>query len=173
MLATIDVPKFSVGDTRHKADIIAVTINSELRESVNEQEVQLAIYKLIEEYKSILLDHIIQNGDNSLVNPKDNVLGDIIKVSKNIHLDDIATDLRDKNINLSDILQMHKIQVKTKSTEMARALQNYQKSKNSVNPDKVGFLAREYHQPGDPKAEDFNRIHFQISAQKVLGLPIK
>jgi hypothetical protein len=173
VLATIDVPKFSVGDTRHKADTIAITLNSELRDSITEQEIQLAIYHLIEEYKSILLDHIIKYTDNSLIDPKDSILGDIIRVNKDIHLDDLATELKEKNINLSDVLQMHKIQVKTQSSEMSRALQDYKNSIHAIDPDKVGFLSREYHRPGDPQAEEFNRIHFQIAAQKVLGLPIK
>jgi hypothetical protein len=173
VLATIDIPKFSVGDTRHKADIIAITLNSELRDSITDQEIQLSMYHLIEEYKSSLLDHIIKYADNSLINPKDSILGDIIKVNKDIHLDDIASELKEKNINLSDILQIHKIQVKTQSSEMSRALQDYKNSKHAVDPDKVGFLSLEYHRPGDPQAEEFNRIHFQIAAQKVLGLPIQ
>ncbi|MEX0598732.1 MAG: hypothetical protein WD512_19770, partial [Candidatus Paceibacterota bacterium] len=173
VLATIDIPKFSIGDTRHKADTIVITLNSELRDSITGQEVQLAMYHLIEEYTSSLLGHIIKYADHSLISPKDSILGDIIRVNKDIHLDDIAPELRGQNINLSDILQMHKIQIKTQSTEMARALQDYTNSKNAIDPDKVGFLAREYHQPGDPQAEEFNKIHFQIAAQKVLGLPIQ
>lgn len=173
VLATIDVPKLSIGDTRHKADIIAITVNPELRESVNEQELQLAIYKLIEKYKIIASEHISQHGENSLINPIDNTLGDTIKVSKDIHLDDITSEIKKGNIKLSNILQMHKIQIKTQASEMYRASESYSQSKNAIDSDKVGFLAREYHPSGDPQAEKFNRLHFQIAAQTVLGISIK
>ena len=170
VIATIDIPKFSIGDTRHKADTIAITINPELRDSISYQEIQLALSKLIAEYQTILLNHIVNYGENYLVNPRSQILGDIIRVNKNINLDDIDPELKKKEVNLSDILQIHKIQIKTQASEMSRALGNYLNSKNAVDPDKVGFLAREYHEPGNPKAEEFNSIHFQIAAQRVLGL---
>lgn len=173
VLATIDIPKFSIGDTRHKADTIVITLNSELRDSIDDQKIQLSIYRLIEEYKSVLLNHLLQYGENSLVNPKDEILGNIIKVNKNINLDDIAPDLKTQVINLSDILNVHKIQIKTRSNEMPRAFQDYKNSSNAIDPDKVGFLAREYYEPGSQKSEEFNKIEFQIAAQKILGLPIK
>jgi hypothetical protein len=85
-------------------------------------------------------------------------------------LNDIDPELKTQGINLSNVLQMHKIQIKTQASEMSRASESYSTSKNAVDPDKVGFLAREYHHPGDPQAEEFNRSHFQIAAQRVLGL---
>lgn len=173
VLATIDIPKFSIGDTRHKADTIAITLNPELIDSVTNEEIQLAIYKLIEEYRGVLLENMIQQDENSLINPKDNILGDIIRVNRNIKLDDISPELKNRDINLSQILQIHKIQIKTQASEMSRAAESYKTSKMAIDPDKVGFLAREYHPSGDPQAEEFNRVHFQIAAQTVLGLSIK
>lgn len=173
VLATIDIPKFSIGDTRHKADTIAITLNPEVENSTTDTEIQLAIYKLIEEYRQVLLDNMIQQGENSLINPQDNILGDIIRVNRNIKLDDISPELKNKEVDLSQILQIHKIQIKTQASEMSRAAKSYETSKMAVDPDKVGFLAREYHQPGNPGAEDFNRIQFQMAAQKVLGLKVK
>jgi len=173
VLATIDIPKFSIGDTRHKADTIAITLNPELLNSITDEEIQLAVCELIEEYKVLLLENIMQHGENSLINPKDNILGDIIKVNLNIKLDDICPKLKKRAIDLSQILQMHKIQIKTQASEMSRAAEDYKKSKMAIDADKVGFLAREYHTSGDPQAEEFNRVHFQIAAQKVLGLKIK
>jgi hypothetical protein len=173
VLATIDIPKFSIGDTRHKADTIAITLNPELINSISDKEIQLAVYKLIEEYRVVLLENMIQQGKNSLIDPKDNVLGDIIRINRQIKLDDIDSDSKEKDIDLSQILRMHKIQVKTQASEMSRAAESYKTSKMAVDADKVGFLAREYHNPGNPEAEDFNKIHFQIAAQTVLGLPIK
>ena len=173
VLATIDIPKFSIGDTRHKADTIAITLNPELIDSVTNEEIQLAIYKLIEEYRGVLLENMIQQGENSLINPKDNILGDIIRVNRNIKLDDISPELKNRDINLSQILQIHKIQIKTQASEMSRAAESYKTSKMAIDPDKVGFLAKEYHPAGTPQAEDFNRVHFQIAAQTVLGLSIK
>ena len=173
VLATIDIPKFSIGDTRHKADTIAVTINPDLAGSITDQEVQLAIYRLIEEYKDTLLNHMHKYGASSLISPKDKILGDIIKVNRNIKLDDIKPETKEQYIDLEKILQIHKIQIKTQSSEMSRALAEYKSSKMAIDPDKVGFLAREYHQPGNPQADEFSRAHFQIAAQKVLGLPIQ
>ena len=173
VLATIDIPRFSIGDTRHKADTIAITINPELANSITNQEIQLAIYKVIEEYRVTLLTHMVQQSENSLINPRDSILGDIIKVNRNIKLDDIAADSKERDIDLSQILKIHKIQIKTQASEMARASESYKKSKMSVSPEKVGFLAREYHPSGNPQAEEFNRVHFQIAAQTVLGLSIK
>lgn len=74
---------------------------------------------------------------------------------------------------MSQILQIHKIQIKTQASEMSRAAESYKTSKMAIDPDKVGFLAKEYHPAGTPQAEDFNRVHFQIAAQTVLGLSIK
>ncbi len=173
VLATIDIPKFSIGDTRHKADTIAITLNPELVDSITDQEIQLAIYKVIEEYRVTLLDHMMKQVENSLINPRDHILGDIIRVNRNIKLDDIDADLKEKDIDLSQILRIHKIQIKTQASEMARASAGYRNSKMSVSPEKVGFLAREYHPSGDPQAEKFNRLHFQIAAQTVLGISIK
>jgi hypothetical protein len=173
VLATIDIPKFSIGDTRHKADTIAITLNPELVDSITDQEIQLAIYEVIEKYRVALLDHMMKQGENSLINPRDNILGDIIRVNRTIKLDNIAADLKEKNIDLSHILRIHKIQIKTQASEMSRTAEKYKASKMAVSPDKVGFLAREYHPSGDPKAEEFNRVHFQIAAQTVLGLSIK
>ena len=173
VLATIDIPKFSIGDTRHKADTIAITLNPELVNSITDEEIQLAVYTLIEKYRGVLLDNMIQQGENSLINPKDNILGDIIRVNRNIKLDNIAANLKEKDIDLSQILRIHKIQIKTQASEMSRAAESYATSKMAVSPDKVGFLAKEYHQLGDPQAEEFNRVHFQIAAQTVLGLSIK
>lgn len=173
VLATIDIPKFSIGDTRHKADTIAITLNPEVENSTTDTEIQLAIYKLIEEYRQVLLENMIQQGENSLIHPQDNILGDIIRVNRNIKLDDLSTELKNKKIDLRNILQIHKIQIKTQSSEMSRAAEGYKTSKMAVDADKVGFLAREYHQPGNPEAEDFNKIQFQIAAQKVLGLKVK
>ena len=173
VLATIDIPKFSIGDTRHKADTIAITLNPELVNSITDEEIQLAVYTLIEKYRGVLLDNMIQQGENSLINPKDNILGDIIRVNRNIKLDDISPELKNKEMDLSQILQIHKIQIKTQASEMSRAAKSYEASKMAVDADKVGFLAREYHPSGDPQAEEFNRVHFQIAAQTVLGLSIK
>lgn len=173
VLATIDIPKFSIGDTRHKADTIAITLNPELIDSVTNEEIQLAIYKLIEEYRGVLLENMIQQGENSLIDPKDNILGDIIRVNRNIKLNDISPELKNRDIDLSQILQIHKIQIKTQASEMTRAAESYKTSIMAVDADKVGFLAKEYHQLGDPQAEEFNRVHFQIAAQTVLGLSIK
>ncbi len=170
VIATIDIPKFSIGDTRHKADTIAITIRPELRDSISYQEIQLALSKLIADYQTVLLEHIVNYGENSLVNPRSKILGDIIRVNKDINLNDIDPELKTQGINLSNVLQMHKIQIKTQASEMSRASESYSTSKNAVDPDKVGFLAREYHHPGDPQAEEFNRSHFQIAAQRVLGL---
>lgn len=173
VLATIDIPKFSIGDTRHKADTIAITLNPELVDSITDQEIQLAIYKVIEEYRVALLDHMMKQGENSLINPRDNILGDIIRVNRNIKLDNIAANLKEKDIDLSQILRIHKIQIKTQASEMSRAAKIYETSKMAISPEKVGFLAREYHPSGDPQVEEFNRVHFQIAAQTVLGLSIK
>jgi|GEM_PF-1357764 hypothetical protein len=173
VLATIDIPKFSIGDTRHKADTIAITLNPELVNSITVEEIQLAVYTLIEKYRVVLLDNMIQQGENSLIKPKDNILGDIIRVNRNIKLDDISPELKNKEMDLSQILQIHKIQIKTQASEMSRAAKSYETSKMAVDADKVGFLAREYHPTGDPQAEEFNRVHFQIAAQTVLGLSIK
>ncbi|MEY2986440.1 MAG: hypothetical protein RJB24_669, partial [Candidatus Parcubacteria bacterium] len=173
VLATIDIPKFSIGDTRHKADTIAITLNPELVNSITDEEIQLAVYTLIEEYRKILLENMVQQGENSLINPKDNILGNIIRVNRNIKLDNIAANLKEKDIDLSQILRIHKIQIKTQASEMSRAAESYATSKVAVDADKVGFLAREYHHSGDPQAEEFNRVHFQIAAQTVLGLSIK
>lgn len=171
VLATLDIPKFSIGDTRHKADTIAITLNPELLNSITDEKIQLAVYKLIEGYKAILLKNMKRH--DSLINPKDKILGDIIRVHPNINLDDIRPELKNKEIDLSQILQIHKIQIKTQSSAMSRTAEDYKPSKMAVDADKVGFLAREYHQPGNPKAEKFNRVHFQIAAQTVLGLKIK
>ena len=171
VLATLDIPKFSIGDTRHKADTIVITLNPELLNSITDEKIQLAVYKLIEGYKAILLKNMKRH--DSLINPKDKILGDIIRVNRNIKLDDISPELKNKEINLSQILQIHKIQIKTQASEMSRAAKSYETSKMAVDAKKVGFLAREYHQPGNPKAEKFNRVHFQIAAQTVLGLKIK
>jgi hypothetical protein len=173
VLATIDIPKFSIGDTRHKADTIAITLNPELVNSITDEEIQLAVYTLIEKYRGVLLDNMIQQGENSLINPKDNILGDIIRVNRNIKLDDISPEIKNKEMDLRQILQIHKIQIKTQASEMSRAAKSYETSKMAVDADKVGFLAREYHPSGDPQAEEFNRVHFQIAAQTVLGLSIK
>ncbi len=173
VLATIDIPKFSIGDTRHKADTIAITLNPELVDSITDQEIQLAIYKMIEAYRVALLDHMMKQDENSLINPRDNILGDIIRVNRNIKLDNIAANLKEKDIDLSQILRIHKIQIKTQASEMSITAEKYKASKMAVSPDKVGFLAREYHPSGDPQAEEFNRLHFQIAAQTVLGISIK
>ena len=67
--------------------------------------------------------------------------------------------------------QVHNL--KQKLEEIQSSQEVYATSKMAVDVDKVGFLAREYHPSGDPQPEEFNRVHFQIAAQTVLGLSIK
>jgi len=167
VLAIIDIPKFSIGDTKHKADTIAITLNPELLNSITDKEIQLAVYQLIEKYKVVLLEDMKQHGKNSSIKPNDKILGDIIRVNRNINLDDIISpELKNKKMDLSKILRMHKIQIKTQASEMSRAAKSYKTSKMGIDTNKVGFLAREYHQPGNTQAEKFNRVHFKLQLKQ-------
>lgn len=172
VLATIDIPKFSVGDTRYKADTIAITLNPEIRDSVDYKDIQLAIYQLIQKFELVINDYKTTYGEESLIDPNDILIGDIIKISRDIKLDDIDTG-NSENIALDALLQMHRIQIKTQSTAMTSALEDYKRSRNAVSPEKVGFLAKEYTPTGNSQPQAFNQTHFQIAAQHILDLPIQ
>lgn len=172
VLAIINIPKFSVGDTRYKADTIAITLNPEIRDSVDYKDIQLAIYQLIQKFELVINDYKRKYGEESLIDPNDILIGDIIKISRDIQLDDIDTDTSE-NIALDSLLQMHRVQIKTQSTAMASALEDYKRSRNAISPEKVGFLAKEYIPTGTSQPQTFNQTHFQIAAQHILNLPIQ
>jgi hypothetical protein len=171
VLMTINIPKFSVGDTQYKADTIVITLDPEFDLSVSDDYIQRALYQLILEFGILTKKHNDTYQKISGINPESPIIDDIIHTNPSIKFSG-TNNPKDEKLPIYNLLRMHRVQIKTRSDAMASTLEDYQKSPYTKEPNDIGLLAKEYRLGGDSIPKPFNKTDFQIAAQTILGIPI-
>jgi hypothetical protein len=172
VLMTIDIPKFSVGDTQYKADTIVITLDPEFELSVSDDYIQKALYQLIFEFGMLTKKHNDTYKDISGINHESPIINDIIHTNPSIKFSKMNSP-KDEKLPMHNLLRIHRVQIKTRSDIMPTALEDYKKSPYTKDPHNIGLLAKEYRKHGQSPQEPFDRTDFQIAAQTILGLPIR